>query len=76
MHKIFGRLRNLKGTKHYVVIHTNKNLNIPALNCYIASFDICIYKRDIASENGIKYYGTPCTFVIRRFEFDEMVAGS
>ena len=45
MRKCFERLRNLKGTKHYVVIHTNKNVNITALKGYIACFNICLYKR-------------------------------
>ena len=43
-----GRLRNFKETKHSVVIYTNKNLNTPALKCYIACFNISLHKRDIS----------------------------
>ena len=60
MHKICERPGNLKGAKHYVVIHTDKILNIYTLKSYIACYNICLYKRNIASENGIRYYGTPC----------------
>ena len=31
-------------TKHYVVIHTNKNLNVSAFKVYIACFNICFIK--------------------------------
>ena len=60
MHNIFGCLVNLKGTKHYVIIPTNKYLNKRALKCYIECFNICLYKRDSTLEKGITYYGTPC----------------
>ena len=63
MPKILGSLGNLKGTKYYLEIPTNKNSNIhvPALKCYKACFCIFLYKKDIISENGIIYYETPCT---------------
>ena len=60
----FWMYEKFKGDETLCIIHTNKNLNIPALNCYITSFDICLYKRDIASENVIRYYGTPCIITI------------
>ena len=42
-------------TKVYVVIHTNKKLNISALKGYIACFNIRLYKRNITLENGIRH---------------------
>ena len=44
MRKISERLKNLTGTKHFVEIHTNKNLNTPALKWYIACFNTYLYK--------------------------------
>ena len=63
MCKRFGRLGTLRGIKQHIVVPTNKSLNVYALKCYIASFNIFGYKRDITSENGIRYYETPSSII-------------
>ena len=74
MRKMFERLRNLKVTKHYIVIHTNKNT--PALKSYIVCFNICHYKRDITSEMVSYIMGQPTLNIVRVFVWEDEVAPS